>query len=114
VPIEEDSLREACASEELLVARWLTEFEYVNLSAATLDDVPPGVVTVRATAPALPADEVALQEVVDVQLTWVPALLPNMTVVDPATKPTPVIVTTVPPAVRPVLGVIRLIVGTRS
>ena len=73
-----------------------------------------GVLTVTSAAPAVPAGEVTLHEVADLQITLVPALAPNLTVVEPTTKPPPVMVTTVPPASGPVLGMRPVTVGTLS
>jgi hypothetical protein len=57
-----------------------------------------------STVPADPTGEVALHEVVKLQVTEVAAVAPNCTVVEPGTKPEPVMVTTVPPATGPVSG----------
>ena len=68
--------------------------------------VPVAFVTATVTAPAAWAGLVALQVVVEAQLTAVAATAPNVAVVAPAVvlKPVPVIVTTVPPAVGPLVG----------
>jgi len=76
----------------------------LNLSAAEVADVPPEVVTVRSTVPATSDGEVAVHEVVEPQVTLVPAVDPNMALVPPTTKPVPVIVTTVPPTSAPAPG----------
>ena len=83
-------------------------------SAELIVLVPPAVVTVRSTTPADPAGEVALHEVVEVQLTEVPAPAPKATVVEPTTKPVPVMVTTSPPLVVPAAGLIPVTLGTAS
>ena len=64
---------------------------------AVLVEVPPGVVTVTFTAPAVPAGVVAVIWVAEFTSTPVAALAPNFTVA-PLTKPVPVTVTDVPPA----------------
>ena len=64
-------------------------------------------VTVTSTVP-VPAGEVAIQVVLDEQLTDVPGVAPNCTVVEPGTKPVPVMVTTVPPPTAPELGEMAL------
>jgi hypothetical protein len=73
----------------------------------------PTLVTVTVTAPALPAGVVA---VIDVPLTTtmlVAAVLPNVTVA-PEAKLVPVIVTAVPPAVEPLLGLTLVTVGATT
>ena len=62
--------------------------------------VPPGVVTVISTAPALPAGEVAVICVALLTVNEVAAVTPNFTAVAPV-KLVPVMVTEVPPAVVP-------------
>lgn len=83
-------------------------------SAALVAEVPPAVVVVTSTVPALPAGEVAEQLVVDRQLTAVPPDAPKLTVVAPTTKPVPVMVTVVAPVVGPEIGVIAVTVGVAS
>jgi len=66
---------------------------------------PLAFVTVTVTVPAAWAGLVALQVVVEAQLTAVAAVPPNVTVVAPKLlKPVPLIVTAVPPAVEPLGG----------
>ncbi len=72
--------------------------------------MPPGVVTTTLTVPALPAGVVA---VIEVALTTVNRWLPRRRwshAVAPV-KLVPVMVTDVPPAVLPVLGLIAVTVG---
>ena len=85
---------------------------YVNWSAALVALVRPLTVTVISTVP-LPAGLVAPQLVVLAQLTPLALVAPKRTVVDPAVvlKPVPVIVTVVPPAEGPLVGLIALTVG---
>ena len=71
----------------------------------------PPAVTVTSTAPADPAGLVALQLVVELQVTAVPAAAPKSTVVPVVEKPVPVIVTTVPPASGPAVGLILATAG---
>ena len=76
--------------------------------------VPPGVVTVTSTG--LDGDcagAVTVILVEDETVTEVPAIVPNFTVA-PVTKPVPVIVTDVPPAVGPALGLTAVTVGVAS
>src|SRR5579863_5700207 len=73
-------------------------------------DVPPAAVTVTSTVPAAPAGEVAVMEPLLTTVTPVAALVPNFTV-DPAVKLVPEMVTGVPPAVGPLLGLTPLTVG---
>ena len=80
----------------------------------TFEDVPLVVVAVTVTAPAVPAGLVALIEVADTNVTAVPAFAPNITVVAPDTKPVPVIVTTVPPATGPLVGLNNVTVGAAT
>jgi hypothetical protein len=68
------------------------------------------LVTVTVAAPALPTGVVAVIEVLLTTVTPVAAAAPNVTVA-PAAKFVPVIVTAVPPAVEPLLGLILLTVG---
>jgi hypothetical protein len=70
----------------------------------------PPTVTVTVTAPTLPAGVVAVMVVLFVTVTLVAVAVPNCTVA-PATKFVPVIVTTVPPDVGPVLGDRLVMVG---
>jgi hypothetical protein len=66
--------------------------------------------TVTVTAPALPAGVVAVIDVALTTTTLVAAVLPNVTVA-PVAKFVPVIVTAVPPAAGPLLGLTLLTVG---
>lgn len=77
----------------------------------TLAEVPPAVVAETFTAPADPAGAVARMEVADTNVTAVPALAPNFTVVAPLMKPVPVRVTTVPAVRRPRVGLSAVTVG---
>ncbi|KRC90086.1 hypothetical protein ASE25_11390 [Terrabacter sp. Root85] len=72
--------------------------------------VPPGVVTLTVTAPAEPAGLVALTCVELTTVRLVPAIVPNFTAVAPV-RLLPVMVTTVPPVVGPVVGEIELATG---
>jgi hypothetical protein len=82
----------------------------VNLSAVLVALVPPVVVTVRSTVPAVPAGLVALIEVALFKVKLAALVVPNFTVIGRA-KFVPVIVTTVPPPVLPAVGVIVAMVG---
>jgi len=82
---------------------------YVKLTR--LLDVPPGVVTVTFAAPAAPAGALAVIWVVDTKFTVALALPPKFTVVAPETNPVPVMVTDVPPAVDPLVGLNDVTVG---
>ena len=84
------------------------------MSTEEVAEGPPGVTTVTSTAPTASDGEVALHEVVDVQETALPAVPPKLAVVLPVTKPVPVTVTRVPPASRPVVGLMAVTVGTTS
>ncbi len=75
-------------------------------------DVPPGVVTVTSTVP-VPA---GLSAVIVVPLTtvrFVAGVVPKSTAVAPV-KPVPVIVTRVPPAVEPLVGLRPVTVGAAT
>jgi len=72
--------------------------------------VPPGVVTVTLTVPALSAGEVAVIDVAELTVKLVAAVLPKSTTVAPV-KFVPVIVTLVPPWVVPEVGEIPVTVG---
>ena len=73
--------------------------------------MPAEVLTVMSTVPAASAGDVAVQEMVDVHETAVPAVEPNLAVVEPTTKPVPVIVTTVLPTIGPATGRMAVITG---
>jgi hypothetical protein len=81
----------------------------VNWSAADVALVPPTVVTVMSTRPAPSAGEVAVMEVVLLTVKPV-AVVPNFTAVTPI-KLVPVIVTDVPPAAGPCVGLTAVTVG---
>src|SRR5262249_41081923 len=76
-----------------------------------LPPCPPGLVTDTVTAPAAPAGVVAVICVPLTTTTFVAAAPANVTVA-PLTKFVPVMVTAVPPAAGPLLGVTLLTVGT--
>jgi len=82
----------------------------VNLSAAPVAEVALPEVTVTSTVPE-PAGLVALQLVVELQVTAVPATVPKLTVVPVVVNPVPVMVTTVPPARGPAVGLMAVTVG---
>jgi hypothetical protein len=68
------------------------------------------LVTVTVTAPALPAGVVAVIVVLFTTTTFVADALPKLTVA-PLAKLVPVIVTAVPPAVVPLLGLMFVTVS---
>jgi hypothetical protein len=72
-------------------------------------EVPPGVVTVTLTVP-VPAGEVAVIDVALLTTTPVAALAPKWTAVAPV-KLVPVMVTLVPPAAGPDVGLMPVTVG---
>ena len=72
--------------------------------------VPLGVVTVTSTAPALPAEEIAVIWVDEFTVKLVAAVLPNLTAVAPV-KLLPVMTTEVPPAAGPLAGLTPVTVG---
>jgi hypothetical protein len=69
-----------------------------------------GLVTVTVTAPAVPVGVVAVMLVLLITTGLVAAALPNFTVA-PEAKFVPVMVTDVPPAVVPLLGLTTVTVG---
>ena len=73
----------------------------------------PFTVTVTVTAPALPAGVVAVMLVLLTTTTFVAAALPTFTVA-PDAKFVPVIVTAVPPAAGPLLGLTLVTVGATT
>ena len=91
----------------------------VNWSERDVEEVDPPAVTVTSTVSELDPDgivsagEVAVQEVVEEQVTLVAWVVPKSTVVDPVPveKPDPEIVTEVPPAAGPEFGLILDTVG---
>jgi hypothetical protein len=70
----------------------------------------PFKVTVTVTAPTVPTGVVAVIDVLLTTTTFVAAALPNVTVA-PAAKLVPVMVTAVPPATGPLLGLTLVTVG---
>jgi hypothetical protein len=73
----------------------------------------PTLVTVTVTAPDVPAGVVAVIVVPLTTVTFVAAAEPNVTVA-PEAKFVPVIVTAVPPAVGPLLGLTLVTVGAAT
>ena len=72
--------------------------------------VPPGVVILMATVPAAWALVLALMVVAPVTVNVVAVVVPNLTAVAPV-KLVPVMVTVVPPAMGPAVGVKLVMVG---
>ena len=68
------------------------------------------MVTVTVAAPATPAGEVAVIEVAELTTTFDAAFAPNFTAVAPV-KFVPAIVTDVPPATGPLVGLSDVTVG---
>jgi hypothetical protein len=75
--------------------------------------VPPEVVTVMSTGPAEPAGAVAVMELALLIVNDVAVAAPNLTAVAPV-KFVPVMVTLVPPAVGPAVGLTLVTVGTAA
>ena len=75
--------------------------------------MPPVVVTVMSTVPALPAGDVAVIDVALLTITPVAAVPPKLTAVAPV-KLVPVMVTLVPPAIGPLLGETAVTVGAAT
>ena len=67
--------------------------------------------TVRSTVPAEAAGEIAVSSVEDTTMNDVAEALPNLTE-EASVRAVPVMVTSVPPAIGPLVGVIELITGT--
>jgi hypothetical protein len=84
----------------------------VNRSAALVALAWPSTATVTSTVP-VPAGLVPVHVVVEAQLNPVTAIVPKRAVVAPpaGSNPEPVIVTTIPPAVGPLGGLIDATVG---
>ena len=80
----------------------------VNRSAVVMGDVPAGVMTVISTVP-LTTGEVVVIELAELTVNEA-EVVPNLTPVAPV-KPVPVMVTEVPPAPGPELGVTPVTVG---
>ena len=74
--------------------------------------VPPGVVTVMSTAPAVSAGAIAVM-LVAVSAVIAAVAVPNLTAVEPV-RLVPVIVTLVPPAVGPAVGLTPVTVGAAT
>ena len=72
--------------------------------------MPPGVVTVMSTVPAVPAGLVALILVAELTVKLEAALLPKSTAVAPL-RLVPLMVTTVPPVLVPEFGLMPLTTG---
>ena len=82
---------------------------YVNSSFAFTVEVPLAVVTVISTVP-VPAGAITVMLVSLFTLKLVAAVEPNLTLVVPV-KPVPVMVTLVPPARGPLVGLMLLMLG---
>ena len=82
-------------------------------SDGAVELVPPGVVTSKSTVPAVPAGAVAVRVVALRYVTVADGVAPKVTT-EPATKPEPVTVTTVPPATGPADGAMESTLGTAS
>ena len=76
----------------------------MNLSANDVADAPPGVVTVTSTVPALSAGEVAVIAVAE-SAVMMPGVAPKLTA-EADERLAPLMVTEVPPAVEPAVGLI--------
>ena len=74
---------------------------------------PPAVMATTSLAPAVPAGVVQLRLVAEVTVVEVQAAPPMVTVA-PVTKLVPVMVTLVPPAVGPEVGLMAVTVGTET
>jgi hypothetical protein len=85
----------------------------VKRSLADVADVPPAVVTVTSTEPALAAGDVAVIEVAEFTVNVVAAVGPNITAVAPV-KSVPETVTLVPPPRGPVVGARAVTVGVAA
>ena len=72
--------------------------------------VPPAVVTVMSTVPAVVAGDVAVIELALMTVNDAAAIPPNFTLVAPV-KFVPLMVTLVPPALEPVFGLMLVTVG---
>ena len=72
--------------------------------------MPPGVVTVTSTVPALPAGETAVIWVAELKVKLAALVAPNITAVTPV-KSVPVMTTEVPPAVGPLVVAREVTVG---
>ena len=82
----------------------------MNLSAADVADAPPGVVTVTSTVPALSAGAVAVIELAEPAV-MMAGVAPNLTA-EADERLAPVMVTEVPPAIEPAVGLIPATEGT--
>ena len=79
-------------------------------SAALVALVPPGLVTVMSTVPALSAGAVAVMLVAPLTVKLVALVVPNLTAVAPV-RLAPVIVTLVAPPSGPAVGAMLVTVG---
>ena len=82
----------------------------MNSSPAVIAEMPPAVVTVRSTLPAEADGEIAVISVEDTTSNEVAAAAPNLTEVA-SVRLVPVIVTWVPPEIRPLVGEIEVMTG---
>jgi hypothetical protein len=73
--------------------------------------VPPAVLTLRPSRPAVPAGETAVTCVGDTTVNEVAVIVPNLTDVA-AFRLVPLIVTVVPPATGPTFGEIEVMAGS--
>ena len=86
----------------------------MNWSGDVVAEVPPDVVTVTCTVPAVPTGVRTVQAVALVHDTEVAGEGPNLTVVAPVANPVPVRLTRVAPERGPALGVTVVTVGTEE
>src|ERR1700730_9106861 len=84
----------------------------VKWSAVTIALVPAVVVTLTSTVPATCAGLIAVIWLSELTTKLVPAVAPNMTTTPGLLNSRPVLVTTVPPAVGPLVGDTLVTVGT--
>ena len=82
----------------------------MNSSPAEIAEMPPAVVTLKLTLPAEAAGEIAVISVDDTSMNDVASAAPNLTEVA-AVRLVPVIVTSVPPEIRPFVGEIEVMTG---
>jgi len=83
---------------------------YVNWSADDVADVPTEVTTVTSTGPAGPAGLVAVIWVAELTTTLLAGVPPKFTTVAPV-RSLPVMITCVPPPVKPVAGLMLVTTG---
>jgi hypothetical protein len=110
VPVTETEVPPPVGPDDGLTAVTVGTAANVKWSALEVTEVPNGVVTVTSTVAADSAGETAVICVAELTVKLVAAVAPKLTAVAPVNE-VPVMVTDVPPAVDPEVGLTEVTVG---